>query len=69
MDLYKDVGTKGNASEIAPLLDKAFASGASPYDVANYYYSSDMGGDTFDFGKPDMDVSSLRDYVNSLGKK
>ena len=69
MDLYKDVGTKGNASEIAPLLDKAFASGASPYDVANYYYSSDMGGGAFDFGKPDMDVSSLRDYVNSLGKK
>ena len=69
MDLFKDVGTKGNASEIVPLLDKAFASGASPYDVANYYYSSDMGGGAFDFGKPDMDVSSLRDYVNSLGKK
>ena len=69
MDLYKDVGTKENASEIAPLLDKAFASGASPYDVANYYYSSDMGGGAFDFGKPDMDVSSFRAYVNSLGKK
>lgn len=27
MDLYKDAGTKGNASKIAPLLDKAFASG------------------------------------------
>jgi hypothetical protein len=54
---------------LATLLDKAFASGASPYDVANYYYSSDMGGGVLDFGKPDMDVSSLRDYVNSLGKK
>ena len=68
-DLYKDVGTKGNASEITPLLNKAFALGASPYEVANSYYSSDMGGGLFDPGKPDVDVSSLRTYVNSLGKK
>ena len=68
-DLYKDVGTKGNASEITPLLNKAFALGASPYDVANSYYSLDMGGGLFDPGKPDVDVSSVRTYVNSLGKK
>ena len=61
-DLYKDIGKKENASELADLVGKAINAGGDPREIARQFYGS---GTSF-WDKDEVDTDRLEKFVSKL---
>ena len=63
-EVYRDIGTKGNAAKLSALVGKAINAGGKPREIARTYFSSE--GYFFDIGADDVNTDGLEKYVAKL---